>query len=140
MGSRKSESTMFDQQCFEQIISGCHEDPRYFFGPHRVGDNGNSRTLIRIFLPNADRAWVGKSDGAVYQEMRRVHPSGLFQYVGNSNTISPEDDRYRVRYSEGGEEMQVYDPYSFEPLMSDLDLFLFGEGNHDADLRAVGGA
>ena len=34
--------------------------------------------------------------------------------------------------------MQVYDPYSFEPLMSDLDLFLFGEGNHSRIYERLG--
>jgi 1,4-alpha-glucan branching enzyme len=130
MGARKPESTMFDLCCFDKIINGQHENPTQLLGPHRSGTNGSSQLLIRTFLPTADRAWVTNEKGNIFQEMRQVHSSGLFQFVCNSKLFTSEKERYRIRYAQGSEVMTVYDPYSFEPYFSELDLHLFGEGNH----------
>jgi 1,4-alpha-glucan branching enzyme len=38
--------------------------------------------------------------------------------------------RYRVRASYGERQVEIEDPYRFPPILSDLDLYLLGEGTH----------
>ena len=62
--------------------------------------------------------------------MRCIHPAGVFEAIcpveGDSEAF-----RYRLRIdAANGESMTQHDPYSFPPLLTDFDLYLFGEGKH----------
>lgn len=133
------DSTIFDHSSFAQIISGRHIDPTQLLGPQVDDSKGRGETMIRAFLPTADRAWVINEQGNVQQEMRRVHNDGLFQFACNANFFGTDESRrYRIRYAQGDQFMTVYDPYSFNPFLSDLDLHLHGEGTHGKIYERLG--
>ncbi len=101
-----------------QIIAGRHPDPFHYLGPHTEGD----RTVVRVFLPDADEVVaIGERDE---QALARLDPAGLFE--------GPLDNpgRYRLRVRYGDAAVEFDDAYRFPPLLSDLDLYLLGEGNH----------
>jgi 1,4-alpha-glucan branching enzyme len=60
--------------------------------------------------------------------MRLLHPDGLFEAViADRARVFP----YRLRITNyQGATRTIVDPYSFLPILGDLDLHLFGEGNH----------
>jgi 1,4-alpha-glucan branching enzyme len=101
-----------------EIIAGRHADPFHYLGPHTEND----RTVLRVFLPDANRVVAIGESGE--RELERIDPAGLF--------TGPLDDpkRYRLRARFGDSEVELEDPYRFPPVLSDFDLYLLGEGNH----------
>ena len=101
-----------------EIIAGRNADPFHYLGPHSEDDH----TVVRVFLPNASRV-VAISNGHEW-ELERIDPAGLF--------VGPLDDpaHYRLRARFGDNEIEMEDPYRFPPVLTDLDLYLLGEGNH----------
>jgi 1,4-alpha-glucan branching enzyme len=114
----------------ERILGARHHDPFEFLGPHQLKSGRN----IRAFLPEAREAWVVTEAGS--HRMRKVHDGGFFEtLLGNGRHIRPY--RIRVRRNSGGESTS-YDPYCFQPLLSDYDLHLMGEGTHYRKYEKLG--
>jgi 1,4-alpha-glucan branching enzyme len=108
----------------EAIVRGRHGDPFGVLGPH-----GDDPPVVRTFQPGAERAFVlDHATGEVLAELRRLHPEGLFAgaVAGRKGRL----ERYRLRFEGDGAVWETEDPYRFPPLLGELDLWLFGEGNH----------
>ncbi|MGI8480691.1 MAG: 1,4-alpha-glucan branching protein GlgB, partial [Chthoniobacterales bacterium] len=106
------------------FIAGAHADPFRILGPHRVGEN----LVIRIFRPDAmEVRIVTTKDGAEFAA-NRLERDGFFQAIlpGMSHDI---DYRVRVTRSDGSDVI-IHDPYRYGPIMGDVDVHLFAEGNH----------
>ena len=116
---------------FESIIGGRHSDPGSLLGPNRnERPDADDMTTVRAFLPHADRAWIVSKNESIAQEMRLMSQQGLFEVVCSKALFDVESGKYKFRYTQGDTTMSVHDPYAFEPMLSDLDLHLFNEGNH----------
>jgi 1,4-alpha-glucan branching enzyme len=123
----------------DRIINARHHDPFEVLGAHVVtrspgassGLRGKGAVAIRAFLPFAEQAWivpVAGPEATAMQQMARLEGSDFFeaQYRG-ATEIFP----YEIRtLDKDGQLRQVRDPYSFLPVLGDLDLQLFNEGNH----------
>ncbi|MFN3674093.1 MAG: GlgB N-terminal domain-containing protein, partial [Bosea sp. (in: a-proteobacteria)] len=107
------------------LASGQWGDPFAILGPHQ-GKNGR---FIRVFLPGATAVALRQSGGEV--ALAPSSPSGLF--VG---TI--ENGPYQLAIAWPGGEHVTEDPYSFGPILGDLDLHLIGEGRHLRLTEALG--
>lgn len=101
------------------ILDGRHPDPFDYLGWHRDGET----PVVRAFLPNAERVEVVTDNGKTYP-LERLHDAGLF--VGRGS----DDPRYRLRAQYAGRQVELEDPYRFQPILSDFDLHLLGEGRH----------
>jgi 1,4-alpha-glucan branching enzyme len=150
------------------VVYGYHENPFEVLGPHEVEQNGRRALAVRAYLPEAQRAWVVDPAHGVTRPMRRIHPAGLYEavveerakrseergYDSSSSQSSLLDPRcshlapsYQLRVTyKSGETHTMHDPYAFPPMMGELDLHLFGEGQHwksyeklGAHLRTVDG-
>ena len=106
----------------DALAGARHGDPFAVLGPHR-GERG---VIIRTLQPGAERAAVAR-DGRLV-EMSRLHGAGIFEA---SFPDAPEifDYRLRVTYP-GGHDVEIDDPYRYGRVISDYDLYLFGEGKH----------
>src|SRR4051812_23234056 len=107
------------------FLAGAHPDPFRILGPHRVGED----LAVRIFRPDASAVTVVVS-GKEEQRFTatRLSPEGFFQAVlpGMARDVD-----YRVRLTgQDGSSAIVDDPYRFGPIMGEIDLHLFSEGNH----------
>jgi len=100
------------------VIAARHSDPFNYLGPHREND----RTVVRVFLPEASQVVALAPDGSE-RALACLDAAGLF--VGPVETT-----QYRLRARYGEQEIEFDDPYRFPPVLSDLDLYLLGEGNH----------
>jgi 1,4-alpha-glucan branching enzyme len=102
------------------VIEGRHSDPFHYLGLH-VEDGD---PVVRVFLPDAAEVAVIDERGHE-NNLRRVHDAGLF--VGR---LPEQSRRYHVRARFGENVVELEDPYRFPPILSDVDLFLLGEGTH----------
>jgi 1,4-alpha-glucan branching enzyme len=102
------------------VVEGRHPDPFHYLGLHVEDDV----PVVRVFLPNASEVSVVDERGR-RSILRRIHDTGLF--VGALANGSP---RYHVRARFGDDLVELEDPYRFPPVLSDVDLYLLGEGTH----------
>lgn len=106
------------------------------YNPHSLlGLHGNT---IRLWRPGASAVYLEVHGQIV--EATQVDPRGLFEYTSAS---SLNHTSYRIYHNEG---LLDHDPYSFEPLIGDVDTFLFNAGRHyelshmlGANFRTVSG-
>jgi 1,4-alpha-glucan branching enzyme len=129
-------------EAIDSIVAGQNGDPFAVLGPHKVAVDGQPATAVRVFLPWAQAIQVVTHDGGS-QDTLKLRPEGFFE------AILPRDDNfgYRLHVTDpAGNMVEMGDPYSFGPLLSDYDLYLFGEGTHyrpyeklGAHIREVGG-
>ena len=106
----------------DAIASARHSDPFSILGPHL----DDSRLVIRACLPAADTVTV--VSGGAEVPMTRRHPAGVFEAAMPAITEIP-DYRLRVAYRDRTV-VELDDPYRYGRVISDYDLYLFGEGNH----------
>ena len=111
----------------ERLIHAEEGDPCSWLGPHVEVRNSQSVTVIRAFLPQA--ASVGlvlNLPGSGLVPMSCVDPSGIYEAICE---VDAREVGYRFRVTDrDGKTKEVNDPYAFPPVLSDYDLYLFGEG------------
>ena len=112
----------------EALVRAEHHDPFSILGPH---DDGAGGQFIRAFLPDALSVQVLARDGGEVLGSLETGPvPGLFL----GHFAQARDYLLRIQWA-GGEQVSE-DPYSFGPLLGEMDLYLFAEGNHRDSVRA----
>src|SRR5436189_1298355 len=125
-----------------RFVGGAHSDPFRVLGPHRVGDD----LEIRVFRPDAravDIVLDREAEKPIAAE--RIQQDGFFCATVPG---APRDLPYHVRITgRDGSQHLTRDPYQYGPIMGEIDLHLFAEGQHwklydkfGAHLRTVGDA
>ncbi len=119
-----------DQQ--NRIIHAYHHNPFEVLGPHEVRVDGEDRVAVRAFLPLAERASVLPLDDAGQPgapvAMARLKNTDFFEALLPYQIGKLKYELATV--DKDGLERRFRDPYSFPPVLTDLDLQLFNEGNH----------
>ncbi len=111
-----------------RLIEARHHNPFDVLGPHQENGEG----LVRAFLPHCDDVSIVET-GA---KLSRIPGTDLFEWRGELDALA---SHYRLSWTErDGTRHTEYDPYSFAPLVGDLDLHLFGEGRHLHAWRVFG--
>jgi len=111
-----------------QIIQCEHSDPHHILGQHEIKTEDGTCTVIRVYNPSAAAVEVffPEGPGGRYP-MEMVHNAGFFALHFEDVPAS----RYKLAFTgHGGEAWEGWDPYSFAPVISELDLYLFGQGTH----------
>ncbi len=106
------------------LVDARHGDPFAVLGMHA----GDGEIVVRALLPQASRVQVvDAATGAVAGELPLVDKAGLFAgEIPDRLTPFP----YCLRVTLGTETTDIEDPYRFGAILTDLDLYLFGEGTH----------
>jgi 1,4-alpha-glucan branching enzyme len=107
----------------EAIATARHADPFSVLGPHVE----SGRLTIRACLPAAEAVSVTRTNAPPF-EMTKRHPAGVYE-ASLPDASEILDYRFRVTYP-GGYTAEVDDPYRYGRVISDYDLYLFGEGTH----------
>ena len=106
----------------QALIRAEHPDPFSVLGPHADGKGGQ---FIRVFLPGAVSVRVlAREDQALLGSLEQAQTPGLF--VGHL----AQAQAYLLQVDWGDVQQISEDPYSFGPLLGEMDLYLFAEGNH----------
>jgi 1,4-alpha-glucan branching enzyme len=106
-----------------RIVTATHGDPFSFLGMH----DDTHGVVVRAFLPNATRVRVTHwTTGAVKGELARIQRDGLFAGVIAARGRFP----YRLLVVSDGVEQSIEDPYSFPPILGEMDVYLIAEGRH----------
>ena len=112
----------------KSLVSGELADPFTLLGAHPVSLGKGPAVAVRAFLPGARTVTV--LDLVPKQEVkaRLVDKHGLFEAVlPGKREILP----YRLKVDFGAEPIATfYDCYSFWPVLTEYDLYLFNQGNH----------
>ena len=113
----------------KQIVESRHQDPFQVLGPHLIDYKGKKSLVIRAFSPDAELIYLLPADHPdIKHPMKKIHPDGFFE------AILPEEKRaFRYRFhiiDKEGTARTCYDPYSFLPIISEYDRYLFAQGNH----------
>ena len=113
----------------QAIAEARHGDPFKVLGPHDATDG----RIVRAFLPGARAVEVvRRADGATLGRLEQMTREGLFE--GSVSDHAP----YLLRITWPGAIQETEDPYSFGPLLGELDLHLFNEGRHFRLAEALG--
>ncbi|MBU1306472.1 MAG: 1,4-alpha-glucan branching enzyme, partial [Alphaproteobacteria bacterium] len=111
-----------DSREVEAVIAGQHANPFAFLGLQQIGEHW----VLRAFNPHAELVTAFTLDGTELGHLVPRHPAGFFE--GKVAISARQPIRYRAKNAGG--EWDVYDPYSFGPVLGPLDDYYIGEGNH----------
>jgi 1,4-alpha-glucan branching enzyme len=111
-----------------ELLSGNFADPFSLLGAHPLSDEGTEGLIVRAFLPGAKSVFI---EDLIPENEIAAHPvdrKGLFEAtINGAKDIFP----YHLKVDFGsGVTARFYDCYSFLPVLSDYDLYLFGQGNN----------
>lgn len=115
----------------DALIRAEHHDPFSMLGPR---DDGAGGQFIRAYLPDALSVKVLSREGE--QELGTLEMSEVPGFFAGH---FPRAQPYLLKINWAGGEQITEDPYSFGPLLGEMDLYLFAEGNH-RDLSSCLGA
>ncbi len=108
-----------------RFVEGGHSDPFRVLGPHRIGDD----LEIRVFRPDARKVEVVLDQHAEEPiTAQKIQQDGFFCATVRDAT---RDLPYHLRVTAwDGSHHLTRDPYQFGPIMGEVDLHLFAEGQH----------
>ncbi|MBI4684196.1 MAG: 1,4-alpha-glucan branching protein GlgB [Nitrospirae bacterium] len=118
------------------IIKSEHWDPFIVLGMHEKESEGKKHITVRVFMPEADEAWVVDEHKKSAHKMEKINKAGFFEkeFISRKNFF-----KYKLRIKRFDNQTQeFYDPYSFWPVLSDFDLYLIGEGSHYKKYEKLG--
>jgi len=123
-------STGFPLTALEPIVYGYHENPFEVLGPHEVSGSGENQLAVRALLPQSSQAWVVPDSRSQGLPMQKIHSGGLYEAIyPMKKTKERSSTSYKLRVAdENGNVRTMHDPYAFPPLLTDYDLYLYGEG------------
>lgn len=126
---------MLTEEILHSIDDGSHGDPFSVLGPHITDVEGKKKLIIRVFRPDAKEVALIISSKTRHT-MTRLSEGGLFEYIFPRRKKIPE---YRLSVTPfQGQAYSIDDPYRFEPAIKELDLHLWGEGNHAKSYSFMG--
>jgi 1,4-alpha-glucan branching enzyme len=115
------------------LLRADHTDPFGVLGLHSI--NGNQ--VVRAFRPDAKTLTViDRANPKSRFVAQKIADEGIFEATADGRT-----DRfdYLLEVTNwAGETTQLADPYSFGPLLGDLDMHLYCEGTHYEIYRKLG--
>ena len=142
---------MLGDSDIERLRDASHGDPFSVLGPHT---DASGRRWLRAFLPGAAQvAALDAKTGELLGSLVQRHAEGFFEgrlVSGDRGAqadrpvesiepaaFDPPDYRLQVRWSDGSS-MIIDDPYRFPPVLSELDVWLLGEGSHLRPCEVLG--
>mgnify|MGYP006272379297 CR=1 FL=1 len=116
-----------------RLMAGTHHDPFLYLGCHPLAPESSTaehRWVVRAWLPTATQAQLCLSDGTQLA-MTRASESDVFCVKLTPEQKKHLPEHYQVRWQEADQSShQACAPWTFWPQLGELDLHLFGQGQH----------
>jgi 1,4-alpha-glucan branching enzyme len=108
-----------------RLLHAEHDDPFSVLGLHQI----DQTWVVRNFRPDAkELAIIDRQHGGRRFPATRIAEEGLFEAVLEGVSEAFE---YLVEVTTwSGETLQISDPYSYGPILGELDMHLYKVGNH----------
>ena len=108
---------------YDELIAGKNNNPGKLLGAHDYYKG----QVITAYKPHAVSVKVISSTGKIVNEMEPIGEDGFFGLYLPKKVYK----KYVLETTyEDGSTVTLADPYSFQPQISDMDIYLFAEGNH----------
>ncbi len=107
------------------LLNGEHGDPFSVLGPHAVD---GEHVSIRAFRPTASVLYVVDEATEERHAMTRQNDGGFFELTLPG--VWPGFAYHYVEQPDEGEPFAFHDPYRFDPLLTEYDLYLLSQGRH----------
>jgi len=120
----------------ESVVRNLHHDPFQILGPHEIEVNGSKNWVVRAFVPDSTEVYLFNPGTGEEYPMRSAHNQHFFEVV-----LPGQQEIFMYQYrivAMNGHERFVHDPYFFLPQMGELDLHLFGQGDHHKIYEKLG--
>ncbi|MDR0548562.1 MAG: 1,4-alpha-glucan branching protein GlgB [Deltaproteobacteria bacterium] len=111
----------------DKFTTGQLADPFDFLGARPARQGGQSGILARAYCPGARKVVALLSGGEL--ELRSMGGPWADFFEGFA-ALDHNFEPYRLRVEFFGGMATFYDAYSFRPVLGELDLFLWNQGNH----------
>lgn len=112
----------------QQIVNASHGDPHMVLGMHEIELEGKQCIVVRVFNPQAEKVTVIDDKYRTRRyPMEKIHTEGFYECVIPTRK---KWFRYVLEFEGFGNTWECYDPYSFSPGISDMDIYLFNQGTH----------
>ena len=115
-----------------KIVESRHHDPFQVLGRHALTDPKGrvqkAKWVVRVFLPDAQSVAVLRDKKQVLQ-LDLIHKAGFFEGTTKEKQLPDTQYQLLVKYADGTEE-RINDPYTRLPIISEYDLYLWGQGTH----------
>ena len=102
----------------ESLLTARHHDPFAVLGLH----TSHGKEVLRVLRPHAESVTLLLPDGDA--ALKLVDERGLYEWRGEQAPAKP----VRLRVREDGRDFEIVDPYTFLPVLSEQELYLFNEG------------
>ncbi|MFT5065853.1 MAG: 1,4-alpha-glucan branching enzyme [Yoonia sp.] len=124
-GSKDELPDFLSNENVEALNTGVHATPFDVLGPHEYGN----QRWITTFQPDATHvtATVAGKQTPLQKIAGAVFAAPV---AGTIYTLT-------IRYADGSE-FTTHDPFAFDPVLTDFDQYLLGEGNHKELWRVLG--
>lgn len=120
------ESFQVDWSAVEAIVRGEASDPFAILGPHFFEKDGRAYVAVRTFQPTALEVNLQLDDQSY--PLQKIHEHGFFETI---IADPPTPFNYKLKATDHFQNSWDFtDPYSFGPLLGELDLYLFHNGEH----------
>ena len=108
-----------------RLLTAEHDDPFGVLGLHKI----DGLWVVRAFRPDAKELLViDRQNPERHFPASRIASEGLFE--SQLTGVSEAFDYLLQVTSWSGETFQLSDPYSYGPILGELDMYLYKEGNH----------
>ena len=119
-------TNLFNTDTINQLATGTfYGDIFAVLGMHE--ENETKSIVIRTVQPQAKNVYIVRKDNRETFEAERVHPNGVFVCHTPFNTFF--DYFLRIEMPNGST-YETEDAYRFLPVLGEMDLYLYNEGNH----------
>ncbi len=129
--------SILDTHIIDSVRNGTFSGDIFsIFGMHQSFDADNhSHICVRAFQPEAMQITVVRKDTKEELPMNVVHSDGFFQLDVQSDDFFPY--YYKITLK-NGQTYETEDAYRFSPVLGEMDLYLYGEGNHKEIYKKLG--
>lgn len=126
-----------NQDIINSIVSGDCRDPHVFLGMHAVDGKGKNKAIaVRVYFPDAKQVELLDVSENTYYPIPPRYSDGIYEVIfPNRNHLF----EYKLKITgKDGKSYITHDPYSFWPVISEYDIYLYSQGNHHKIFEKLG--
>ncbi len=110
---------------YDELMAGRINAPKHLLGIHDYGEG----QIITCFKPHSVEVKITSHTGKKVRTMEKITDQGLYGIYFPKKEYTGTKYRFVTTY-EDGTTVTAADPYAFDTLITDYDVYLFAEGKH----------